>query len=155
MSTITKIRRELADLSPPVIAYIATVSLAALGTFAALLFWHGQPGNWAGVIGLGAIAALGERGRIKLQGSLDVSISLLPAVFAAVLYGPVAAMLVFGASVFGLTMPFAGRVAYLSSRALTGAAAAGAAAAARQSRFWCLRTVACPRGLCRFSSLRH
>ena len=45
---------------------------------------------WAGVIGLAAIAALGERGRIKLSGSLDVSISLLPAVLAAVLYGPVA-----------------------------------------------------------------
>jgi putative nucleotidyltransferase with HDIG domain len=82
------------------------------------------------VIGLGAVAALGERGRIKLTGALDVSISLLPAIFAAVLFGPIAAMLVFGASVVGLQMPLAGRFTYFCSRALTGAAAAGAAATA-------------------------
>jgi len=86
-------------------------------------------GSWPGVIALGAVAAFSERGRIKLKGSLDVSISLLPATFAAVLYGPLAAMLVFGASVVGLSLPVAGRIAYMSSRALTGAAAAGAAAA--------------------------
>ena len=38
-------------------------------------------------------------------------------------------MIVFGASAAGLTIPFFGRIAYLSTRALTGAAAAGAAAA--------------------------
>jgi putative nucleotidyltransferase with HDIG domain len=127
MSTITRIRRELADLSLPVLVYVAVVSSAAAGTFAALLYWHGQPGNWVGVVALCAIATVGERGRIKLHGNLDVSISLLPAVFAAVLYGPVAAMLVFGPSVLVHTMPFFGRLTYLSSRALTGAAAAGAA----------------------------
>jgi putative nucleotidyltransferase with HDIG domain len=51
----------------------------------------------------------------------------LPATFAAVLYGPLAGTVVFGASVFGLSsMPYAGRVAHLCSRALTGAAAGGA-----------------------------
>src|SRR5207248_7706838 len=86
-------------------------------------------GSWPGVIALAAVAAFSERGRIKLKGNLDVSISLLPATFAAVLYGPLAAMIVFGASVAGLSLPIAVRIAYLSSRALTGAAAAGAAAA--------------------------
>jgi putative nucleotidyltransferase with HDIG domain len=41
-------------------------------------------------------------------------------------------MIVFGASVAGLTIPLAGRIAYLSTRALTGAAAAGAATAAAE-----------------------
>ena len=55
-------------------------------------------------------------------------LAILGAVFAAVLYGPLAAMVVFGASVAGLSIPLAGREAYLGSRALTGAAAAGVAA---------------------------
>jgi putative nucleotidyltransferase with HDIG domain len=127
MSRITKLREELSDLSLSVLLYIAAVAAAAVGTFAGLLAVHSDAGSWPGIIGLALIAALGERGRIKLHGTLDVSISLLPAVFAAVLYGPLAAMVVFGSSVFGLTMPLAGRIAYFCSRALTGAAAAGAA----------------------------
>jgi putative nucleotidyltransferase with HDIG domain len=130
MSTLAHVRKELADLSPAVLAYLCALSLATAATFSALLSAGYRPVSWAGVIGLGAVAALGERGRIKLSGTLDVSISLLPAVFAAVLFGPVAAMLVFGASVLGLEMPLAGRCTYFCSRALTGAAAAGAAAAA-------------------------
>jgi putative nucleotidyltransferase with HDIG domain len=133
MSTLTRFRRELSDLTFPVVVYMCVVALATGVTLAVLLLEDAEPnepGTWVGVLGLAAIAALGERGRIKLSGSLDVSISLLPAVFAAVLYGPVAAMVVFGASVFGLQMPLAGRVTYFCSRALTGAAAAGAAAAA-------------------------
>src|SRR5689334_5414043 len=130
MSTLAAVRRGISDLSAPVLAYLCCLALAAAATFAILLRSGYGPGSWGGVVGLGAVAALGERGRIKLTGRLDVSISLLPAIFAAVLFGPVAAMLVFGASVVGLEMPLAGRLTYLSSRALTGAAAAGAASAA-------------------------
>ncbi|MBA3841576.1 MAG: HD-GYP domain-containing protein [Actinobacteria bacterium] len=108
--------------------YIGVVASAAAGLLAALLLDGGSVENWPGVLGLAAIAAVGERGRINLRGRLDVSISLLPAILAAVLFGPVAAMIVFGASVFGLTIPLAGRIAYLATRALTGAAAAGSAA---------------------------
>jgi putative nucleotidyltransferase with HDIG domain len=130
MSTLAKMRRELADLSAPVLIYLCCLAFATAVTFSALINAGQLPESWAGVIGLGAVAALGERGRIKLTGALDVSISLLPAIFAAVLFGPIAAMLVFGASVVGLEMPLAGRFTYFCSRALTGAAAAGAAAAA-------------------------
>jgi putative nucleotidyltransferase with HDIG domain len=132
VSTLARFRREVSDLSSPVVIYICVVALAAATTFSALLYLGvRQSGGWAGVLGLAAIATLGERGRIKLRGSLDVSISLLPAVFAAVLFGPLAAMLVFGVSVLvGNQMPITGRVTYLFSRALTGAAAAGAASAA-------------------------
>src|SRR3954447_20648074 len=128
MSTFPRIKLAIADLSPAVAIYIATVSAIASATAILLILVGVGVGSWAGVIALAAVAAFSERGRIELKGNLDVSISLLPATFAAVLYGPLAAMLVFGASVIGLSLPLAGRVAYLSSRALTGAAAAGAAA---------------------------
>ena len=103
---------------------------AAAASTAALLAESGVGiGSKAGVAGLTAVAVFGERGRITLRPKMTVSISLLPAIFAAVLYGPLAAMIVFGASIVGRSLPLAGRISYLATRALTGAAAAGVAGA--------------------------
>jgi len=121
-------RRVLDDLTPASAAYVAVVLLSAVGVGAALIVAGFDLGNPAAVIGLAAVAAYGERGHITLRGNLTVSISLLPAVFAAVLFGPLAAMVVFGASAIGLEFPLFGRIAYFGSRALTGAIAAGASA---------------------------
>ena len=130
MQVSDRFRQATADLTAPVAVYVAIVTLAA-ASVAASLAAAGVPGNvnWWAVVALAVVAAVAERGGIALRGKLNVSISLLPAVFAAVLFGPLAAMIVFGASVAGLSIPLIGRVAYLSTRALTGAAAAGAAAA--------------------------
>src|SRR3954447_10909401 len=129
MSSFRSIKAAIGDLTPPVATYIGIVSLSATAVAALLVVERVGVGSWPGVLALAAVAAFSERGRIKLKGSLDVSISLLPATFAAVLYGPLAAMIVFGASVAGLSLPVAGRLTYLSTRALTGAAAAGASMA--------------------------
>ena len=128
-------------LSRSVAVYLAGVVTAAAGTALGLVVAGVRLGNWGGVVGLAVVAAFAERGRITLQlpggrsqdsggwrGRLTVSISMLPAIFAAVLYGPLAGMVVFGASVAGLAYPLAGRLSYLSTRSLTGAAAAGGAA---------------------------
>src|SRR5579862_7731687 len=128
MSISARIERVL-GLSPPVAVYVAIMSAAAAST-AALLAESGVGiGSKAGVAGLTAVAVFGERGRITLRPKMTVSISLLPAIFAAVLYGPLAAMIVFGASIVGRSLPLAGRISYLATRALTGAAAAGVAGA--------------------------
>src|SRR5579862_9464629 len=96
MSISARIERVL-GLSPPVAVYVAIMSAAAAST-AALLAESGVGiGSKAGVAGLTAVAVFGERGRITLRPKMTVSISLLPAIFAAVLYGPLAAMIVFGA----------------------------------------------------------
>ena len=129
MSILSTMRSAFKDVSPPVAAYIVVVLLGAAATAFGLVLGGVGVGSWVGVPALAIAAALSERGRIKLTGTLDVSISLLPATFAAVLYGPLAGMLVFGASVAGLSLPLAGRITFLGSRALTGAAAGGAAAA--------------------------
>jgi putative nucleotidyltransferase with HDIG domain len=78
------------------------------------------------VVALAAVAAFGERDHITLRDQLNVSISLLPAIFAAVLFGPLAAMVVFGASAIFISFPLAGRVCYVATRALTGAVTAAA-----------------------------
>src|SRR4051794_11019445 len=129
MSTFRKLTRSFTDLSPPLLGYIVFVSVSAAGLAAALVASGKSFGSPAAVIALAAVAAICERGRIVLGGDFGVSISLLPATYAAVLFGPLAGMIVFGASVIGLSMPLPGRMAYFGNRTLTGAAAAGSAAA--------------------------
>jgi putative nucleotidyltransferase with HDIG domain len=128
MSIFPRIRAAADDLTVLVAVYMAVVVLLAGATAAALILGGVGIGNWGGVVALALTAALGERGRVKLTRTMDVSISLLPATFAAVLYGPLAGMAVFGASVAGLSLPVAGRIVFLGTRALTGAAAGGVAA---------------------------
>jgi putative nucleotidyltransferase with HDIG domain len=129
MQVLREICQEFADLTRTVLAYFLIVAIGASLIVTGLLVFDQGLGNPIAVIGLAVVAAYGERGRIRLRGNLDVSISLLPAVFAAVLFGPLAAMVVFGASALGLSFPWSGRLTYLCSRALTGALAAGAATA--------------------------
>jgi putative nucleotidyltransferase with HDIG domain len=90
---------------------------------------------WA-VVGLAGVSAYSERARVKLGASLEVSISLLPALFAAVLFGPLAAMIVFAVSMLGDTSPGVARLLYGATRGLTGAVtgwAAGLAAGTASS----------------------
>lgn len=109
--------------------YLVAVAATALSIAVALVLSGVKFGAPGAVISLAAIAAITEwRGVIALRGKvLTVSISLFPSVFAAVLFGPLAGMVVYSASALGLKMPIAGRVAYFCSRAVVGAAAGGTA----------------------------
>lgn len=118
------------DLSTADALYIAVVVTAAAATTLGVALSYHHHLNWAAIVGLCAVAALGQRGQIVLRGEIKLSISLLPAIFAATLFGPLAGIIVFAASVFGLRIPPAGRLAYLATRSLTGALAAGASALA-------------------------
>ena len=92
-------------------------------------------GSPIAVISLAIIAAISEwRGRIALRGGLTVSISLFPLVFAAVLFGPLAAMVVFSASALTINIAPLGRLTYVFNRALIGALT-GCAAAVVSSLF--------------------
>jgi putative nucleotidyltransferase with HDIG domain len=130
MQVIPGLKRVANGLTPASAAYLIIVLFLAGGVFAALILGGFDLGNPTAVIGLAAVAAYGEyAGHISLRGgNLTVSISLLPAVLAAVLFGPLAAMVVFGASAIGLSFPWQGRLAYAGSRSLTGAVAAGSSA---------------------------
>ncbi len=68
--------------------------LLALALTLAVLALHRGIGNPFAVFGLAAIAALAERGSVRLASSTEVSISVLPTVFAAAVFGPLAAMIV-------------------------------------------------------------
>jgi putative nucleotidyltransferase with HDIG domain len=130
MQVFRKIRGEFVDLSRPVAVYLAIVALVTAVVAASLVLLGVDAGPPIAVLSLALIAAISEwRGRIALRGTLTVSISLFPSVFAAVLFGPLAAMVVFSASALGLNMPVAGRLVYVCNRALIGALAGGSAAA--------------------------
>lgn len=82
------------------------------------------------VVGLAAAAAFAERGSVRLSSTVEESISALPMLFAAVLFGPLAALIVASASMLGdFTRPYLRWGIYTSSRAIT-AATVGAVAMA-------------------------
>lgn len=100
---------------------LAGLSLAVFVGLAASGYGLGNP--WA--VGALCIAgALAQRGQVALSGALKVSISLFPILLAAVLFGPLAAMLVSVSSMLGEDRnPLTRWVCYVSSRSLTGAMA--------------------------------
>jgi putative nucleotidyltransferase with HDIG domain len=100
-----------------------TVGLGVVATTLALVFavagWSlGDP--WTvGLLAL--VAAVGERGRVRLTNNTEVSISLIPTLFAAVLFGPLASMAVAALSFVGdFGRPYLKWASYTSSRAIAG-----------------------------------
>ncbi len=117
-------RRRLAgSLVTPISLWAGFLGLFAAGVSAGLV-----AGGWSlvspwVVLGLAVTAAIAERGRVRLTRYLEESISLLPTLFAAVVFGPLAAMVVAAASMLGaLGSPYLKWATYTSARSLTGAA---------------------------------
>lgn len=82
-------------------AYAALLSLSA-GLLAVFMVAQGiSLGNSITVAALSLTAAAAERGSVKFSTSAEQSISLLPTLYAAVLFGPLAAAVVGGASMLG------------------------------------------------------
>jgi putative nucleotidyltransferase with HDIG domain len=77
---------------------------------------------------LGLLGAVAERSRVRLSANLELSISLVPSLFAAVTFGPLEAMLVGAASLLGdLRKPYSYWAVYTPVEAITGAASGLAA----------------------------
>ena len=114
--------------------YVAAVGVSAVAVCAALLVagYSLQDGLWTVLI-LIVVNAIAERGGVWITGTTQLSIALLPTLFAAVLFGPLAAGLVNASSMLGdpevLSRSTPGRsprlklASYASSRFITGAAA--------------------------------
>ena len=118
-----------ADFFAPLNLYagmlIASACLVALG-LVALGSSIGNP--W--IVGvLAIVAVVAERSSVRLSKTLEESVSLLPTLFAAVVFGPLAGCLVAAASMLGdFRPPYTKWGIYTSSRVLTGAMAGGVAA---------------------------
>jgi putative nucleotidyltransferase with HDIG domain len=111
-------------------AYAATLAMAAAG-MGVVLFVTGESvtNPWVVLI-LAFAAATAERGTVRLTTRVEVSVGLLPTLFAAVVCGPLAAMAISGASMLGdlrrqpdVPLPHLRWLVYTSTRAVTGAVA--------------------------------
>lgn len=114
--------------------YCGVLASAAI----ALAAWFALTGPDLGppfvVLGLAAAAAFAERGSVRLSSTVDESISALPMLFAAVLFGPFPAMVVAASSMLGdFTRPYLRWGIYTSSRAITAAIVGLVAHATTQS----------------------
>jgi len=112
-----------AEFEPRVATYVGALAFIAVliaGGLIASGYDLGSP--WA-VGALSLVAAFAERGRVRLTSTTEESISLLPTLFAAVLFGPLAGMAVGAASLIGEfgQPPYLKWVSYTSSRAIGGA----------------------------------
>lgn len=133
-SDFKRLKRNYAAVGRRFRENLLTVYVAALLVLAALLagilvLAGGDFGTPWAVIVLGITAAVAERGSVRIDSKIEESISLLPTLFAAVLFGPLAAMAVAAASMLGdLRRPYLKWAAYTGSRAITAAAAGFVAA---------------------------
>ena len=113
----------LGDTRPLMLAYAGSLSLiAALLTIVLVTTTNVSGSLWV-VLLLAIVAAIAERGGVQMSSTMDLeeSISLLPILFAAVLLGPLAALLVAGASMLGdFRQPYLRSVIYTASRAIIG-----------------------------------
>ena len=122
--------------------YVASLVTAAALTALALVAAGYTLEAPVTVLVLAVAAAVAERGSVRLAGTTELSVSGLPAIFAAVLFGPLAAGLVGGASMLGdpelISRGEAGRAprlkwaSYTSTRFIGGAATGLAAQATIQ-----------------------
>jgi putative nucleotidyltransferase with HDIG domain len=110
------------------LAYLVVLALGAGVLFWALVATGADLGNGWFVLALAAAAAAAERGTVRLSKSIEVSVALLPPLIAAVVFGPLAAMLVAGASMLadlrpapGTPSPYLRFAIYTASRSITGA----------------------------------
>jgi putative nucleotidyltransferase with HDIG domain len=104
--------------------YIAGLTGAVALTATLLLLAH-QPVGTLWIVGVLALAAaVAERASVRLTSRTEESISLLPTLFAAVLFGPLAAMVVGAVSNLGdFRAPYMKWAVYTCTRALGGAVA--------------------------------
>src|SRR4051795_1383967 len=105
-------------------AYAAILAGCAAAVAVILIAFGWDLGDWWTVAALCVIAAVSERGLVRLTSTTSQSISILPTLFAAVVFGPLAAMVVGAASLLSevIRPPHLKWVTYTSSRAIGGAA---------------------------------
>lgn len=111
------------DRSPlSVWVYAGVLALSAVAAAAWLVVSGSGIGPPPVVLGLAVAAAVAERSSVRLSSTIEESISALPMLFAAVLFGPLAALVVAAASMLGdFTRPYLRWGIYTSSRAITAA----------------------------------
>jgi putative nucleotidyltransferase with HDIG domain len=113
------------QLNSPVGLFCFSLTAIAAGLAATFLLLGYPFGDVWAVAALSGAAMIAERGKIKLSSTATASISMFPQLIAAVLFGPLAAMVTSTASMLGgFPRPYVRWMTYASGRSI-GAACAG------------------------------
>jgi uncharacterized membrane protein/HD superfamily phosphohydrolase YqeK len=113
----------------PIQLYATGLGLAAIALAGGLILQGQTVGGpaWAVVL-LAGLAVLAERQPVRVTASLEMTVSVLPVLFAAVVYGPLAAMAVGACGLIAdLRAPYSRWIIWTSLRALAGGFAGVAA----------------------------
>jgi putative nucleotidyltransferase with HDIG domain len=113
-----------------VVGFAGALSLSA-ASFALILLAKGEGISAPPLViaGLALVALFAEKQSVYISGNTEMSVSVLPVLFAAVLYGPLEAMIVGACALLGeFSRPYTRWIIWTSARALT-AGLAGVAAA--------------------------
>jgi putative nucleotidyltransferase with HDIG domain len=111
--------------------------LGAIALVVGLVASGASPGPVLPVLVLAVLGFLGERQGIRIDRSVEISVSSLPLLFAAVVFGPLAAALVGAASLLSqFRAPYLRWTIWTGSRVLSGGAAGFAAAAIQTTESW-------------------
>jgi putative nucleotidyltransferase with HDIG domain len=89
------------DTQTRTLVYVVALVTAAITTAAALVLAGYMIEEPIAVVALAAAAAIAERSSVRLTRNTELSISVVPTLLAAVLFGPLAAAAVGGASMLG------------------------------------------------------
>jgi putative nucleotidyltransferase with HDIG domain len=107
--------------------YLCALAAVALALALMFVFTSGWDANVGVVFALAVVAGVAERGRVQLSSTIQESISLLPTLFVAVLFGPLPAMFVAAASFLpelrpapDTPSPYLRWGIYTSTRSITG-----------------------------------
>lgn len=129
-TTFATFRRIRVAIDPQagLVGYASMLGVAGVSAFIALAHAGISVDAPLVVLTLGAVAAAAERSTVRLSERVEVSVALLPVLFAAVVFGPLASMVVCAASMLtdlwprpGTPSPYLKWAIYTFSRSLTGA----------------------------------
>lgn len=111
------------DVGAAIAGYVVVLWAAAAGVVAALVLGGYSVGSLAVLLALCALGVLAERASVRLSSTVEVSISSLPMLFAAVVMGPLDAVVVSAVSQIGiLGRPYLKWAIYTPADAMNAAA---------------------------------
>jgi putative nucleotidyltransferase with HDIG domain len=120
VSRESRARRMFGDVEVRSRLYALSLWLVVTAMVISLVQHETTFGNVYVVALLAGVALVAERGQVQLSSGLSESVSLVPILFGAVLFGPLAAMVVAAASVLlEFKTPYLRWASYTASRAVT------------------------------------
>ena len=104
----------------PVAFYAAGLGVTAAALAASLLIAGAKLGPLWALLAIALVGAVAERERIRFTSNIELSISLLPTLFVAIVFGPLAAMLVAAIAMLGdFRRPYMRWLTYSFSESIT------------------------------------